>query len=102
MALPKEMVQGYTRKLYKFLGDGHYIKLRKLRILRGFIETDDNPTELVLDYRDKLVPTLLHEFLHYQHPDWSETRILKMESELVNSLTIRQVRNIIKRFADVI
>jgi hypothetical protein len=26
-----------------------------------------------------LVPTLIHEMLHYMHPDWAETKVLKTE-----------------------
>ena len=88
-----------TQRLYKFLQEGHYIMFKKMIYNRGTIEPHIYPTIVELDYRDKVLPTLLHEFLHYQYPTWSETRILQAESSWVESLTDRQIRNIFKRFA---
>lgn len=100
MSLTRKEVQGYTRKLYRFLREGHSIEFKKLRLYRGFIHYTIFPVVVELDHRDKLFSTLLHEFLHYAHPTWSETKILEMERKLVNSLSPVQVKNIIKRLAE--
>lgn len=101
MSLSRTEVNSYTRKLYRFLRQGHLITFRKLHhTYMGEISYDENGTAHVkVDHRDKMFSTLLHEFLHYQHPKWSETKVLEMERKLVNALTPLQVRNIIKRLA---
>lgn len=92
-------VNQFTKKLYKFLNDGHTFKFRKMGHLRGHIYTHTFPTEIHLDHRSTLISTLIHEALHYFYPEASETWILKMERKLINEITDRQVRNIIRRWA---
>jgi hypothetical protein len=89
-------------KLYQFLEHGHTFDLRRMRVYRGYIHTHDFPTVVTLDYTDRIIPTLIHEFLHYLHPTWSETKILKAESAIICQLTERQIRNILKRLANVL
>jgi hypothetical protein len=105
--LSRTDVHRYTRKLYKFMREGHRIEFKKHRGYRGMIwdspEGDCNGVVLVtLDHRENVISTLIHEVLHHIHPDWSETDILNMESQLINALTQRQIRTIIKRFAEVL
>ena len=103
MSLTRSQVHTYTRKLYRFLRDGHLIEFRKLRVYRGFIHfSASKSTRVELDPRDRVLSTLIHEFLHYQHPDWSESKVLNMERKLINNLSSVQVRNIIKRLAEAI
>lgn len=102
MSLTRDEVYAYTTKLYKFLREGHSITFRRLHhSYMGEITYDERGTAYVkVDHRDKMFSTLLHEFLHYAHPKWSETKVLEMERKLVNALTPRQVKNIIKRLAE--
>lgn len=100
MSLTRAESHYYVRKLYQFLKGGHHIAFKKMRIDRGRIWLDEECREVQLDHRSEILSTLIHEHLHHQHPTWCESDILKMESLVVNSLTDRQVRNIIKRFAD--
>lgn len=103
MSLTRPEVQAYTKKLYRFLREGHSIKFRKLpSTYVGVIYRYENTkiSEVEVDHRDKMFSTLLHEFLHYVHPKWSETKILEMERKLVNALSPTQVKNIIKRLAE--
>ena len=86
-------------KLYRFLDQDHKIKFQRMRLYRGHITTITYPTTVYIDHRDELIPTLIHEFLHYIHPQWSETRILQAEAQFVRQLTDRQIRNILKKFA---
>ena len=86
-------------KLYQFLEDEHAIKFQRMRVYRGHIKTIQYPTTVYLDHTDRILPTLIHEFLHYIHPDWSESRILQAEAQFVGHLTDRQIRNILKKFA---
>lgn len=95
----KAEVNRFTRKLYRFLDDGHKVEFRRMRSLRGWIVTEHYPTHVSLDPTDKIIPTLIHEALHYFHPQASETWVLRMEAKIVRSLSERQIRNIIRRLA---
>lgn len=104
MALTKEETNKYMRWLYQFLKAGHEFEFGKSNLYRGWIhdEREDGVFEarVFLDPRHKLLSTLIHEFLHFQHPDWCESKVLQMESQIVNSISDRQVRNLVKRFAE--
>lgn len=102
MALPRAIVHRYTRKLYRFLRERPKFTFKHMRVYRGWIDLDDSPVTVTLEPRSAILTTLIHEFLHHEHPDWSESRILRMEDTLMNSLTERQVRNVVKRFAEAI
>lgn len=92
-------INRFTSKLYKFLDDSHTVQFRRMKTNRGLITTIKYPTQLQLDYTDNIIPTLIHEVLHYLYPDASEEWILKMETRITNKLSERQVRNIIRRLA---
>ena len=99
-------VKNFIQKLYRFLEtayfDGHTLKITKCRGCQGWIkEADDNVTvTIAVDHRKQLLPTLIHEVLHYQYQDYSETKILELEAAIVNKLSQRRVKNILKRFSD--
>ena len=99
MTVTKTHVNRFTRKLYRFLDEGHEFKFRKMKYLRGHVYTHNFPTEVHLDFRENIISTLIHEALHYFYPDASETWVLTMEKRIVNQLTDRQVRNILRRWA---
>ena len=89
----------FTSQLYSLLRNNeNIIVLKKLKNICGSCDWE----EIDLDYRKELIPTLIHEVLHYLHEDWSETKVLKVEKHIVNSLSVKQIKTIIKRFAAVI
>lgn len=104
--MSKKIASKYTRKMYKFLKGNHEIKFSKMKILRGYIEYQDpntstkTDTKIVLDPSDKLISTFIHEFLHYEHQDYTEEQILELEKRVMNSLSNIQVKNLIKRLAE--
>lgn len=98
----KNEVNKFTRKLYRFLGNGHKVHIKLMTDNRGEILYELNPTHIHLDPRDELVPTLIHEALHYFHPEASEEWVLRMEKKIVSKLSERQMRNIIRRLANLI
>jgi len=72
-----------------------------MKSLRGEIHWPENGiVKIRLDPREEVVSTLIHEFLHHIHPVWSETDILKMEVSLMNALSPRQVKTIIRKLAE--
>ena len=94
--LDRQCLYGITKRLY-YLLHHHSDTIEFTRIGKGILglyypETD----EITIDYRRSIIPTLIHEALHKWHPEWSETKVLSTESHIVNALTPRQVRNIIK------
>jgi hypothetical protein len=97
MPYDKKHLYKVTSRLYKELKDGNnLLTLRKMANSQG--SYDYGTEEICLDYRKELIPTLIHEYLHKWHPDKCETWILNLESRIVNALSIRQIKNIIKSF----
>jgi len=93
----KEIYQ-FTRRFYQLLRDhGDHIFYRKLRSRCGEYQPDTE--DIIIDYRRELIPTLIHEALHHWHPNENETWILREESRIVNSLSLKQIKNIIKMMA---
>lgn len=97
----KENISHFTKRLYRLLRHKPEIfKIRKLRGARGWCFDDIDLIEL--DYRDEMISTLVHETLHYIHPDWSETKVLEGERWIMNNLSPVQVKNILKRFVAIL
>ena len=92
----KQEIYNLTRRLYYLIRNhGDRIDFKKLSHgVYGYYETETE--EITIDYRRQIVPTLIHEFLHHIHPDWCETKVLEHESKVMNSLSPKQIRNIIK------
>jgi hypothetical protein len=104
MTLKRRELQAYTKKLYRFLKQGHTIQLKKTKGYVGeiYYPNGDNDPIVNLDYRRDIISTLIHEHLHHVNPEWCESKILRHESIIINALSERQVRNIIKAFAEAI
>lgn len=71
-----------------------YRKLGKERAL-GQADTDSGIIEI--DERlkgKKLLEILIHEMLHVQNPEWSETRVLEKSKELSNFLWSQHYRRV--------
>lgn len=97
MVKTKNDVYRYTTSLYKFLRSGHAIQFKKMRKYRGEMDLDTNA--VLLDHRDQVVSTLVHEYLHHRHPTWTEEQILESEDSIMSKITHRQICNIIKELA---
>ena len=108
MILQPSYLKGFTRNLYRFIKEGHVIKLEKMKGFAGsldLLESTGNPAYVVqvrLDYREDIISTFVHEFFHYRHPEWVEEDVIKAEVIIMNTLTRRQAKNILKRLAEVI
>ena len=98
MTYDKQHLYKITSRLYKELREGNnLLTLRKMGANRQGLY-DYGTEEICLDYRRELIPTLIHEYLHKWYPDKCETWILNLESRIVNALSVKQVKNIIKAF----
>jgi hypothetical protein len=94
--LPKSQIYKMTTMLYHFLYGEEKVILKKIHnaSLEGYF--DEETEGIVVDYRKSLLPTLIHEFLHKIHVDWPERKVRKYESRIVNSLTHKQIKNILR------
>lgn len=100
MKLTKQFKINFVRKVHAFLNDkSHKIRImRKRRKVAGEIrykppvEVDINPFK-----NDDPCSILIHEILHFHHPNWSEKQVLEAEKQMMRSLTSRQYKNIVKK-----
>jgi len=89
-----------THKIYAFLRENpdHIVIDRLKRDVEGMYEPD---TSIIsLDPRKAIVPTLVHELIHHWHDDWCETKVIKEEDKVMRSLSVAQMKNIIKLLGD--
>lgn len=94
----KKEAYTFLHELYTFLKErSDLIILKKTRGMEGRYEPPDD--EIVIDYRKEFIPTLIHEVMHCLHPQWCETKVAIKEREIINAITLRQCKNIIKVFA---
>jgi len=100
MKYDKKRLYKITSRLYKELKNKENIIILKKMGARRQGLYDYETGEISLDYRKELVPTLIHEYLHKWNPEECETSILNMERKIVNSLSLKQVKNIIKAFGE--
>ena len=96
MKLSRQETYTITSKIYKFLReDSDKIILKKLRgsVLGTY---DPDSEKITIDYREDAVATLIHELLHHWHPDWSESKVVQWEKAVVNSLSVKQFKNLMQ------
>lgn len=86
-----ERVMDFIRKSKK----GFFI-LRKLRGVHGYCSWEEG---IELDYRKELLPTIIHECLHYIEPEWPENKVMYSESRIVNVLTEEEIILLLKTFS---
>jgi len=67
---------------------------RKQRNYYGEYKPDTDTIEI--DFRRDIIPTLIHECLHKWYPDWCESKVEQHEKHIINSITAKQVKNIMK------
>lgn len=64
---------------------------------KGLCGTYDASQELItLDHRRDFIPTIIHEMLHFLHPEWCESKVLSHERKIATTLTPRQAINMMK------
>jgi len=51
---------------------------------------------LALDHRKSPIRTAYHECLHYLYPEWSETKVLRVESRMINKLSLLEITQFMK------
>lgn len=104
MTCSKNYLYGFTNRMYRLFKEQPCLfTLKKLRGVHGWCIKDEKTFDSVLlDYRCDLIAALIHECLHYLYDEWSETKVLEMERNILNQMSLRQVKNTIKRFAAIL
>ena len=96
MHYSKKDLYNITRRLYYLLRE-HSDRIVFQKLYQNWYGTYDWDThKITIDFRRDILSTLIHEALHHWHPDWSETKVARHESLIINSLSITQIKNIIK------
>ena len=49
-----------------------------------------------------IIPTIIHEMIHYTHEDWSETKVTSAESLVKRYIKMKDVIIILKLFLEII
>jgi hypothetical protein len=65
--------------------------------LKGITGFYDEETITLAAFYD-VIPTLLHEMVHYLHKDWTETKVIKSEKVIKHYITMEEVITILKLF----
>lgn len=74
----------------------HLFTIKKLHVCTGYCGVDsENEDVIAVDYRKELVPTLVHETLHYFYPNYCETKVYALERKICNNLTNQQIKKIL-------
>lgn len=72
-----------------------FFTLKKLKGVHGYCEWEDG---ILLDYRKDLIPTIIHECIHYLEPEWSEAQVVYSESRVVNSVSEDDITRLLMFF----
>jgi hypothetical protein len=91
-------MQHLINKIIKFLKSkpSSFFQFKKIHgRTTGFFKGD----HIELDFRKDLVQSTIHECLHAINPDWSETKVIKLEKAIVKEITNIQVATILQILA---
>ena len=96
----RDNIDAFIRKMYRLLKEKpHIFKIKDLGHKTAGHCMDDG-SEIALHYKHDVISTLVHEVIHYLHPDWSEKAVLGAEKYIMNNITPRRATNILKRLTN--
>ena len=88
-------INRYFKKIVKSFESLNYIRLQNLKGMRGYWVSQGKERFILLDPREPLLPTLVHELCHNIFEGLSELDILTLEYSLVNVLKPRQYKKFV-------
>jgi hypothetical protein len=71
-----------------------FVFKKHLKGVTGFYDVET----ITLAIFTEPIQTLLHELVHYQHPTWTETKVLQAERMMKHYITMKEVIIILKLF----
>jgi len=92
----------FTSDFYKFLKSHHdHIFFKKI-YGNKVGKYDYQTTDLIVDYRRDLLSILIHEYAHHKYPEWCETKVLSFERKMINILSEKQIKNILRAIGKIV
>jgi hypothetical protein len=73
-----------------------FMVFKKLGIFGWCLYDEDT---LLVDHRKSPIRTAYHECLHYLYPEWSETKVMRVESRMINKLSMLEIAQFMKYFS---
>lgn len=70
-----------------------FLVFKKLGIYGWCLFDED---KILVDHRKSPIRTAYHECLHYLYPEWSETKVLRVESRMINKLSMLEIAQFMK------
>jgi len=96
MSYSKKETYKVTKKLYHLLRN-HSDQIHFQKLYQNVHGSYSNEThDITVDYRRDIISTLIHEALHHWYPEWSETKVRQHESSIINALSAKQIKNILR------
>ena len=96
MGYSKKETYRVTKRLYYLLRT-HSDQIHFQKLYQNVYGSYSNDThDITIDYRRDIIATLIHEALHHWYPSWNETKVRQHESLIINALTARQIKNILR------
>jgi len=92
----RRKVNYYLHRIYALCRKDIKVILKRIRKNRGVTNTIDT---IYLHPKQDIIPTFIHECLHILYPSWSESRIIKWEEKIINTISIRQIINLLQGIA---
>jgi hypothetical protein len=72
-----------------------FFSFRKLRGVHGYCLWEEG---IELDHRKDLIPTIIHECIHFIEQDWPENKVLYAEKRIMNIITEDDIILLLKIF----
>lgn len=97
----KNDVYNILRKIYKTCRcSPENIKIKKIhKYYYGLYFPDSD--EIIVDYRCPIISIFVHEMVHKFYPDKNETWVLLAEKRIMNKITRRQAKNLMKTICSI-
>lgn len=105
MRFTKKQLYRITAKFHKILLENpELFELKKLKNGDGRMDwdSDDEKDRIRIDYRGEFLPTCIHECIHYLYPYMNHTRVRQLEKNLLNQLSMKQVKMLLKMFVNIL
>lgn len=71
-----------------------FVSFKKLRSIHGYCDFEEE--EICIDWRKEFIATAIHEMLHFNKPEWSESKVMKFEKKIINHITEEDVVCLLK------
>lgn len=64
---------------------------------KRWAELDFEKGRVVINFPLFLVSCFIHELTHWEHPDWSESRVVRSEQRQIKQMSVRTIKCLARR-----